>query len=299
MGKSKNRATGPSPAATPVEDLARQILHARIDNVILYLKKSAKPRSPHCESIHHLRTGSRRAIAALELFYALLPQQKTRKLYKLLKKVRKSAGNARDYDVIINKYQSTAKYNLFVKFIENKRAHAQIEIRALYHHLKKGKTIARKMKQVSAGIKPGTDCYPMDFSVWGKSKLSQCMADVFSEIPENTSDLDQLHQFRIKCKNLRYVMELTMNAFPTPLENIIYPQILDLTSILGDINDCKVLIERIAGWQIQTINGHHLMLLDDICKNEQQTLDNLLNEYQQQWTTTRLNQLYKNYLSLL
>lgn len=299
MGKSKNRATDPPSAAMPVEDHARQILRARIDSVILYLKKSAKPRSPHHESIHHLRTGSRRAIAALELFNELLPQQKTRKLYKLLKKVRRSAGNARDYDVIINKYRSTAKYDLFVKFIENKRAHAQIEIRTLYQNLNKGKKISRKMKRINAGIKPVTGCYPLDFSAWGKSKLSQCMADVFSAIPENTSDLNQLHQFRIKCKNLRYVMELTMNSFPITLETGIYPQILDLTSILGDINDCKVLIERIAGWQIQTIDGHHLMLLDDLYNNEHQTLDNLLNKYQLNWTTTRLNQLYKNYLALL
>ena len=58
------------------------------------------------EYVHQLRVGTRRAAAALRIFRRLLAQAPRRKTRKNLRTLRRSAGEARDWDVFLDMLQT-------------------------------------------------------------------------------------------------------------------------------------------------------------------------------------------------
>src|SRR5207247_11251324 len=86
---------------TAVADAARRALDLRLGVLHHYLPLAVKHADEDLEHVHQLRVGTRRARAALDIFAACLPAKALKKVRKQLKRLRRAAGEARDWDVFL------------------------------------------------------------------------------------------------------------------------------------------------------------------------------------------------------
>src|SRR5438270_82190 len=85
----------------PVEDAARRVLTARLEMVHEYLPLALHEPDKDPEHVHQLRVGTRRSRAALDIFACCLPRKVLKTAQKGLKRLRRAAGEARDWDVFL------------------------------------------------------------------------------------------------------------------------------------------------------------------------------------------------------
>ena len=93
----------------PAADVARLALCARLDAVVYFLPKAAMEADEDIEYVHQLRVATRRSMAAILTFQSLLPVRRTDKLRKMLRRLRKAAGEARDLDVLYERLDKQAR----------------------------------------------------------------------------------------------------------------------------------------------------------------------------------------------
>src|SRR5438034_11628632 len=91
----------------PADDVARGALAERLLAVSHFLDKSIGG-SDEAEAIHQLRVWTRRASAALKLFEPALPNSQRKRVKKLLRKLRRTAGDIRDCDIHLHRLQHEA-----------------------------------------------------------------------------------------------------------------------------------------------------------------------------------------------
>src|SRR5438874_1912100 len=84
---------------TPVVEAARLVLSVRLDVVGHFLPLATQHADDDVEHVHHLRVATRRTAAALRLFRDCLPAKRAKEARKRLKRIRRAAGEARDWDV--------------------------------------------------------------------------------------------------------------------------------------------------------------------------------------------------------
>jgi CHAD domain-containing protein len=78
------------------------------------------------------------------------------------------------------------------------------------------------------------------FGAWSAQALRKFAVRFRNSVPKERDDVVALHRFRIRVKNLRYVIELLVSAFPDELESVVYPMIESLQDRLGLVNDCCI-----------------------------------------------------------
>src|SRR5436853_7724825 len=88
-------------AEIPLVDAARRVLALRLEVVRDYLQHALAQADKDPEYVHQLRVGTRRAGAALRIFALCLPPKVYKKAGKQLRRIRRAAGEARDWDVFL------------------------------------------------------------------------------------------------------------------------------------------------------------------------------------------------------
>src|SRR3954451_20772642 len=88
-------------ADTPLPDAARRVLAVRLEVVRDKLPLAIHKSEEDIEYVHHLRVGTRRAGAALEIFGPCRPDKVYKAARKQLRRMRRAAGAARDWDVFL------------------------------------------------------------------------------------------------------------------------------------------------------------------------------------------------------
>src|SRR5689334_6327389 len=86
-------------ARTPIAQAARQTLTVRLDVVRQRLEQVLHEADHDGEHVHQLRVGTRRADAALRIFRTCLPGRVYKAARRRLRRLRRAAGAARDWDV--------------------------------------------------------------------------------------------------------------------------------------------------------------------------------------------------------
>src|SRR5256714_15128374 len=92
-------------ADSAVEDAARRSLERRLAVVAHTLPLAAHLAEHDIEHVHRLRVATRRAAAALKLYWDWLPQKSARWIKKRLRQTRRAASEARDLDVLIQRLE--------------------------------------------------------------------------------------------------------------------------------------------------------------------------------------------------
>jgi CHAD domain-containing protein len=194
-----------------------------VEKALRDLGKSLKnlPRNPQPEQVHKLRTSARR----VEAIAAALPPatgKQSRRLVKSIAPLRKAAGSVRDMDVLASSIRRlthdvpSESLNRLIDHFQSARAEEAGELHRAFH---------RRHKKARRRLKRYTDAVELTLAN-GKAEqnghsrnghhrnaanpTAKHLARELAEWPKlNTGNI---HDFRLKVKQLRYILQLNPRA---------------------------------------------------------------------------------------
>jgi CHAD domain-containing protein len=225
----------------PIDSAARLVLKARLDAVRYWLPLVAHAEKD-IEFVHQLRVTTRRAGAALRLFRPCFSHSDYRQLRNLLRQMRRSAGDARDWDVfqesLFAESQQGSFYDFLFGFAASRRMIAQVTLSKMAFDLR------RPLDQVVDDLEELIRQPPISDSInYGslcQETVRSLMADFYVATHPIPPDYEGLHRLRILGKKIRYVFELGIDCFTPAVRESILPAIEQMQKILGHANDAHV-----------------------------------------------------------
>ena len=210
------------------------------------------------KDVHKLRTASRRVEAIAGVLQAA-DGKKSRRLVKSIEPVRKAAGGVRDMDVLLADARKLARYcdgeslGHLVEHLETARQQYAGELQHALHHRRKAvladlkeysKFVASAAKHAQSASSSGADANQ------SQENIHSSAMDVMRELGDWTPlEADNLHEFRLKVKQLRYTLQLDAQSDAA------------LVEALGDVQ------RRIGDWhdwhQLEQIARQALLLEED------------------------------------
>jgi CHAD domain-containing protein len=279
-----------------VSDAARVSLEARLSTVAYWLPLASRQIDDDIEKVHQLRVSTRRAIAALQLYRDWLPRDGYRWLAERLKKIRRAAGAARDLDVLAEwiRDELNGRAGGLLAVVADERAAAQPAIMAIADKCEAENRLRRKMYGMLASVRPRgkrEKKQDVSFHNWAETQLARAAEGFFAALPNQSSDLSALHEFRIQGKQLRYTLELLAAAFGPELKDEFYPVVEELQEQLGRINDCVAADERLRRWRRKLDAPQEHDTIDTLIALKHTELDKALADYRGWWTNERAESL--------
>jgi CHAD domain-containing protein len=203
-----------STSARPIQTLREQITNLEAAITVCLADPSPKP-------VHKLRTSTRRVeaqLTLLSLLPGLPPHRKPEKeARRLLKKLRRAAGNIRDVDVQINLIEEKATASTkeasdqLSGTLKHQRTQAEVDlVRILNKHQVK---LTRSLESLLEALDPAK------FQILPATKLGVLAQDWFTQnIPSEAlpDDPDELHAIRKTAKLARYIAETAPKSARTP-----------------------------------------------------------------------------------
>lgn len=232
---------------------ARLVLEPRLKATTEWLPRAISHAQDDSEHVHQLRVSTRRAGAALRTFAPLLPAKARRAAARLLRQVRRAAGEARDWDVFREALaqrlsgaapEEQAGLDLLIGLAHGERMRAQDHLRqASRKPLNQlDDQIQLTLEQVRLPEKMPANAALRDLAI---PQLSTLLAELTRALSGDRSDWEYLHRIRIIGKRLRYAMELFESCFPAAFRERFYPAVEELQEILGPANDSHVALGRL------------------------------------------------------
>jgi len=280
-------------------DVAVRTIRQRLREVEYYLPLAANHADDDIEYVHQLRVATRRAVAAVELYKEFLPKKPRKALCRELKQIRRAAGTARDCDVLIQRQADQAdsrSAERFLKDVRKKRRDAQSPLEEAFCVAVEQKTLLRLADQALVCVSCGEDSTrSASFLRWARRRLRQRVRAFFEAEPHQLDDLDSLHRFRIRGKDLRYAIELLAAAFPDSLRTESYPLVEHLQERLGTVNDHAVAIDRFRKWRADSKKANRRKHLRKLIKREREQLAEALWQFARWWTPRRSKQVQQRF----
>lgn len=236
----------------PLTEGARRALTVRLEVVRDYLPRALHEADSDIEIVHQLRVGTRRARAALDIFTPCLPQEMYKKLRRSLRTIRRAAGEARDWDVLLadlldwGRQQRTRRrpgVNVLIGCAVARREAAQAHIQELGDDYPA--IFAALLTETLAAIRQPDDANASTLSDLATPLLSELLDELDQAASGNLEDYNQLHEVRIIGKRLRYAMEVFAGCFAPRFREEFYPAVEAMQEILGTANDSHVAAGRL------------------------------------------------------
>jgi len=230
--------------------VARKSLAVRLEAVCRAVSRVARSSHVTREQVHQLRVAARRGVAAITLYAEFLPRRRARWIERRLKRIRKTAGAARDCDVLMDSLQSLPAPEgtaVLVAELARRRALAGEPIIALCRRLHKERRLKRRVRALLKRVRPRIDHAARDddaaFNDWARTRLRARLQRFLDRSPTDPLDLEALHRFRIQGKKLRYSLELLAPAFAPAAFDALYPNVEALQEKLGQVNDATAVCD--------------------------------------------------------
>lgn len=284
----------------PVSVAASMAIEERLGVVWQHAPKAAEAPEEDIEHVHQLRVATRRSVAALKAFHQLLPDKRTRKMTKLLKRVRRAAGDARDLDVLQSRLQKhmeqrpAESLQKLLSMVAELRCQAQEPLKKAFRRLKRKDFPQRSEKFVSRVKWRGEGGEP-DFATAARDLLRPVIDEFFTAAAADLSDIEALHRMRINGKRLRYAMELGAAAFDPSFRKELYPTFSEVQEKLGTINDHATALAMYAVWLEQVPDAVVRDELQTLVDDEQAQLAQDADRFRQWWTAERSQNLKQRF----
>ncbi len=213
------------------------------------------------EYVHRARVASRRLRAALETFGDCFPNAGVARWQKQVRKITKGLGTARDLDVqreylagVLAHLQEPAHFPGIARLLvrtELERDKLQPKVRKAVDRLERNGAVADMLAVAKAVLKDLGD--DDEVSVRNASVLETASKHITGRLAElvgyqasldDPDDLRQHHAMRIATKKLRYTMEAYKPAYEGLLNESL-GAVKQLQTLLGDLHDCDVWIDRL------------------------------------------------------
>lgn len=284
-------------ADSPLTEAARAALEERLPLVSHYLPLSAEKHEEEVEYVHQLRVATRRSAATVEIFQDTLPRKRRKWFERCLKRVRRAAGEARDMDVLCERFskddETARQYAALLEEIAQRRQTAQAPIVEVYHRVRDSeydRRVAGLLKRIrwrGEGSRPSL--------AKAAPSILRPIASKFMESGRaDLADIHNLHTLRKDGKQLRYAMELLANAFDDSFRRKLYPKVEGVQERLGEINDHFTAHERFSRWA-QHHRGTELGgMLADLAADEEAAMLATGDAFRDWWSSDRKKRLYSD-----
>lgn len=248
----------------PIRDAASAILGVRLGSFRHQFAEAATEPIPGTKRIHQLRVSTRRAAAALKVLRPVLEKKPLRKALKLLQRVRRAAGAARDWDVFAATVAAAAETEVKLKDVVAFVAAYGLGVRtgigpdlaSLYaEHAELLAEVCDHLCNHLAGDIDGTLAELADES------MPRLVFDFTEAMQSAPTTPTALHALRIQGKRLRYGMELFACRYAEPWRTELYPALESIQERLGTIQDGVVATNHAA-----TMLGELTELRPDLVK---------------------------------
>ncbi|MBI3410096.1 MAG: CHAD domain-containing protein [Planctomycetes bacterium] len=236
-----------------VAGAARKVLQARLESVRDRLAPALHHAEEDVEHVHQLRVSTRRAGAALRIFASTLPDKTLDRLRKALRRLRRAAGAARDWDVFLLELvkrnsrapaRSKPGLDFLIGLAHGQRMLAQDELAdaAQNPKIELGRLVPEALSEIRDSIESAGSAL---INTLSRAMLRELLAELHQAAAENLHDYEHLHQVRICGKNLRYAMEVFGSCFPERFRTEFYPAVESMQDTLGLANDSQVASQRL------------------------------------------------------
>jgi len=240
-------------AEMPVAEAARLVLAARFQVVRSHLTLAVESPYKDREHVHQLRVGTRRSGAALEVFRDCLPKKDLKEAKDALRKLRRAAGAARDWDVfILSLEESRALHSaggkptldFLLGYALGERSAAQTRLAEAAD--KAGPEFIELSTAICEHVHDQLGDTPADsFGDQARIDLGRMFNEFNAAVDDDPSDPKALHKLRILGKQLRYAIEIYAASFPPAMKAQIYPAVESLQEQLGEVQDAVVGTQRL------------------------------------------------------
>jgi CHAD domain-containing protein len=219
-----------------------------------YLQHALYEADKDPEYVHQLRVGTRRAGAALEIFASCLPEKTHEAARKRLRRLRRAAGAARDWDVFLISLQDwrggraeaeQAGLDGLLGYALAQRLVAQAQLAAPGPG--QALDFERLMAETVAAVRePRVELGSRALLDLARPLLAGRLRALDEAAAQDLHDYARLHQVRIAGKRLRYAMEVFADCFATPFRERLYPAVEEMQDILGRASDSHVAALRLT-----------------------------------------------------
>jgi CHAD domain-containing protein len=242
-------------ADVPLAEAARHVLAVRLRVVGEALPRAVFEADRDPEHVHQLRVATRRADAAVRIFAPCLPDRAYRTARRRLRRLRRAAGAARDWDVFLIALLARCEgqpakeqpgLDFLIGYAAGQRRAAQAQLEEAGADQMSGfetflaETVAAVRAPQEAGLQSAT---LLDLA---RPLLSRLLHDLEVKASGDLEDYAHLHQVRIAGKRLRYAMEVFALCFDASFREKLYPQVEEMQEILGRANDSHVAEGRLT-----------------------------------------------------
>lgn len=273
---------------------ARLTLHSRLSSVGELLGLAACHGDQTTEHVHQLRVSTRRSLAALQIYKCVLPNSEAKWFRKRLNQIRKAAGQARDLDVFLARYQNHCGPGQrgFLRQIKRRRAKAHRPIGKLHQKLICDHRFERHVHNLLNEISSAPSPCEQSLEDLARSAVDEMTDRLFAAAPRKREpSLKQLHRFRIRGKELRYVMELFSPLFPSGSLKPPYRHMKRLQNRLGTLCDHASACQQLADWRKKTASPRKTKYLLRLEDRERQALQESIRDFSAWWSPTRAKKL--------
>jgi CHAD domain-containing protein len=238
--------------ATPVAAAARRCLKERLKVVQDYLDLALREPEKDMEHVHQLRVATRRAAAALDIFESCLSRRTYRRVQRQLRRLRRAAGAARDWDVFSltlaapnRRLNDAPGIDFLLGYALGQRYAAQQALEVV------GGDLAAAFdnlldKALDAIEEPPSRHAPQTLVDLARPMLASLLAELEEAGQQDLNNYEHLHQVRIVGKRLRYAMEVFVGCFPPAFRDMLYPPVEEMQEMLGRANDSQMAARRLA-----------------------------------------------------
>jgi CHAD domain-containing protein len=240
------------PEDATVSDAARLSISARTAEVVVLLPLAAHQAYRDIEHVHQLRVATRRSSAVLLAYKKVFPVRHADRVAVLLRAVRNAAGPARDLDVFLQRLHKEGAPAGLVGRLEAQRDEAQDQILRAEARLRGGEKLVRRLAKLSRktpdSAKRAKRIGRQLLLDWAPQQLARAVAQFAQNLPDGLATAEQLHQFRIEGKRLRYSLESLAAGLPNGVREQGYPLLKALQKRLGQMNDHESAAQRLTDW---------------------------------------------------
>jgi CHAD domain-containing protein len=195
----------------------------RARKAVRELSKTLKslPMDPPPEEVHKLRTTTRRVEAIVSVL-AQMEGKESRRVLKSIEPIRKAAGGVREMDVMIVNARKLARYvagDSLTRLLEHLQIARKQNAEVLRRVLGRRRDLAREnLKQYSrfirAELAPGKKAVSLNgLPAQSHEGVHTAAIRVVRELGEwPPFNAENIHAFRLKVKELRYILQLSADA---------------------------------------------------------------------------------------
>ena len=244
-------------ASLPPRKAAAGALRRRLKAVGTLARKCRKDASP--AQVHALRTGIRRAEAAIDSFRPFLGERAVRRTTRELHVLRRRAGAVRDLDVTLEILRELAAADpgdgTVVESIEHLSAgrYAAAERLAGERFRRSTRRVRRRRRSLLRRGGDADELLPLahvaEASLRSSIESARACAAVRGATPQD------LHALRIELRRLRHAIELLEPALPFPAPGAATLALRAAIDTLGRLNDSVKMVATLQGMPAATLHG--------------------------------------------